>query len=127
MAFPRVILSSAQLEYEAIVEYLAVDLASPTAAERFMAEFSYQLDLVCDMPEIHALSRMPELAALGFRPMLANGYVALYPSTARRSSSRTSSTRRRIMRGSSSPSGLCGAHFGFARLSGSSRMALVPI
>ena len=78
MAFPRVILSSAQLEYEAIVEYLAVDLASPTAAKRFMAEFSYQLDLVCDMPEIHALSRMPELAALGFRPMLANGYVALY-------------------------------------------------
>lgn len=96
MAFPRVILSSAQLEYEAIVECLAVDLASPTAAERFMAEFSYQLDLVCDMPEIHALSR-------------------------------TSSTRRRIMRGSSSPSGFCGGHFGFARLSGSSRMALMPI
>ena len=78
MTYPRVILSSAQLEFESIVEYLAVELASPTAAERFMAEFKYQLDLTCNMPEMHALSRMPELAAMGYRAMLVNTYVALY-------------------------------------------------
>lgn len=78
MAYPRVILSSAQLEFESIVEYLAVGLASPAAAERFMAEFKYQLDLACEMPKMHALSRMPELAAMGYRAMLVNTYVALY-------------------------------------------------
>lgn len=78
MAYPSVILSSAQLEYEAIVGYLALDLANPAAAERFMKEFSHQLDLVREMPEIHALSRVPELATLGFRPMLINNYIALY-------------------------------------------------
>ncbi len=78
MAYPSVILSSAQLEYEAIVGYLALDLANPAAAGRFMKEFSHQLDLVREMPEIHALSRVPELATLGFRPMLINNYIALY-------------------------------------------------
>ena len=78
MAYRRVILASAQVEFESIVEYLAVQLASPMAAERFMAEFEHELDVVCDMPEIHALSRMPELAALGYRPMYFTNYVALY-------------------------------------------------
>lgn len=78
MAYPSVILSSAQLEYEAIVGYLALDLANPSAAERFMAEFSHQLELVREMPEIHGLSRVPELAILGYRPMFASNYIALY-------------------------------------------------
>lgn len=78
MACPRVILSSAQLEYESIVEYLAVELASPTAAVEFMAEFEHQLNLVCDMPEIHGFSRIPELEAMGYRPMPVKRYAALY-------------------------------------------------
>lgn len=78
MAFPRVILASAQLEYRSTVEYLLHGFGSPSAAQRFMAEFDYQLGLVCDMPEIHALSRMSELAKMGYRPMLVNRYVALY-------------------------------------------------
>lgn len=78
MAYPRVILASAQFEYESIVEYLAVNLANPLAAQRFMTEFSHQLDLVCDMPEIRALSHMPELASLGYRSMPVNKYIALY-------------------------------------------------
>ncbi len=78
MAYPRVILASAQFEYESIVEYLAIDLANPLAAQRFMAEFTRQLDLVCNMPEIRALSHMPELASLGYRAMPVNKYVALY-------------------------------------------------
>lgn len=78
MAYPRAILSSAQLEFESIVEYLAVELANPKAADAFMAEFERQLNLVCDTPELHGLSRIPELAAMGFRPMLVKRYVALY-------------------------------------------------
>lgn len=78
MACPRIILPSAQLEYRSIVEYLAGTLASPAAATKFMDEFDRQLDLVCEMPESRPLSRMPQLAEMGFRPMLVNRYVALY-------------------------------------------------
>ncbi len=78
MACPRVILPSARLEYRSIVEYLTVGLSSPVAAAKFMDEFGRQLDLVCEMPESRPLSRVPELAEMGFRPMLVNRYVALY-------------------------------------------------
>lgn len=77
MAYPRVILSSAQLEYESVVEYLAIELASPKAAGAFMMGFEHQLDLVCDMPELHGLSRIPELVAMSFRPMAIKRYVVL--------------------------------------------------
>lgn len=78
MSYPRVILSSAQLEYESVVGYLAVDLASRKAAGAFIAEFEHRLNLVCDMPEMYGLSRVPELAAMGYRPMPVNRYVILY-------------------------------------------------
>ncbi len=78
MAYPRIILPSAQLEYRSIVEYLAGVLASPAAATGFMDEFGRQLDLVCEMPEIRPLSHIPQLAEMGSRPMLVNRYVALH-------------------------------------------------
>lgn len=78
MAYRAVILDEAQREYLAIVSYLADVLKSPQAAAGFMDEFERQLNFVRDNPEIHALSRMPELAARGHRPMLVNNYIALY-------------------------------------------------
>ena len=36
------------------------------------------MGLVCDMPELYGLSRMKELAVLGYRPMRVKNYVALY-------------------------------------------------
>jgi plasmid stabilization system protein ParE len=78
MAYRRVVLTSAQLEFEAIVAYLAEELANPSAAKHFINEFEQSLDAICELPEMHALSRMPELAALGYRPLLFANYVALY-------------------------------------------------
>ena len=37
-----------------------------------------QVDSVRDNPELHALSRMPELATKGYRPLFVKNYVALY-------------------------------------------------
>ena len=37
-----------------------------------------QVDFVRGNPELHALSRMPELAAKGYRPLFVKNYVALY-------------------------------------------------
>ncbi len=78
MAYKRKILKEAAREYREIVRYLATVLGSPDAARGFMDEFDYQLDLACAMPELYGLSRMKELAALGYRSMLVKNYVALY-------------------------------------------------
>ena len=42
-----------------------------------IVELERQLNLVCGMPELHGLSRIPELAAMGFRPMSIKRYVVL--------------------------------------------------
>lgn len=78
MACKRKILEEAAREYRDIVRYLDTVLGSPDAARSFMDEFDYQLGLVCDMPELYGLSRMKELAVLGYRAMLVKNYVALY-------------------------------------------------
>ncbi len=78
MAYKRKILKEAAREYRDIVRYLAEVLNSPDAASGFMDEFNYQLSLVCDMPELYGLSRVKELAALGYRTLLVKNYVALY-------------------------------------------------
>ncbi len=78
MAYRRIILKEAAREYRDIVRYLATVLCSPEAARGFVDEFDYQLGLVCDAPELYGLSRMKELAALGYHAMQVKSYVALY-------------------------------------------------
>lgn len=78
MAYKRKILKDAAREYRDIVRYLATVLCSPDAARGFIDEFDYQLGLVCDIPELYGLSRMKELAALGYHAMQVKNYVALY-------------------------------------------------
>lgn len=78
MAYRVVILDEAQKEYEAIVAYLIDVLQSPQAAINFMDEFDYQVSIIRENPFIHNLSRMPELAAKGYRTVLVNHYIALY-------------------------------------------------
>jgi len=78
MACKKVILDEAQREYRAIVSYLVEVLKSPQAAANFMDAFDEQLSLIAENPEIFALSRVPELAARGYRTALVNNYVMLY-------------------------------------------------
>lgn len=78
MAYEYVILQGAQSDYRAIVEYLIDVKKSPQAARGFADEFDRQLDIVRENPLLHGLSRMSELAALGYRPIFVNRYIALY-------------------------------------------------
>lgn len=78
MAYKRRILEEAAREYRDIVSYLATVLCCPDAARGFMDEFEYQLDFVCEMPELYGLSHLKELAVLGYHPMRVKNYVALY-------------------------------------------------
>lgn len=81
MAYKRVISDEAKREYTAIVEYLATILKSPQAAAGFMDAFDKQLSLISANPSMFALSRMPELAARGYRAAPVNNYVMLYKAT----------------------------------------------
>ena len=78
MAYSIAIAAEAMREYEQIVSYLSGTLKSPGAAKGFSEEFMRQVDALRDNPGLHALSRMPELAAKGYRPLFVNTYVALY-------------------------------------------------
>lgn len=78
MAYEVVILDEAQREYRAIVAYLCDILGSPQAASSFMDEFDYQVSLIADNPELFVLSRMPELAARGYRAAHVKNYIFLY-------------------------------------------------
>lgn len=78
MAYRRIILNEAQREYRSIVAYLAETLGSEQAALHFIEEFDRQFALVAENPFLHALSRMPELAARGYRSMLVGSYLALH-------------------------------------------------
>ena len=63
MASELVILSQAQRDVEEIVRYLARDLASPSAAARFLDEFDAKAENVCAIRLKHRggarSSRMP--------------------------------------------------------------------
>lgn len=78
MACSAVILDEAKGEYRDIVAYLADTLKSPSAAARFMDEFDQQVRRICDNPELFALSRIRELALLGYRAATVGSYLMLY-------------------------------------------------
>jgi len=78
MTCELVVLPKAQADIENIVRYLAQALASPQAARNFLDELQKQLDLVCEQPRMHPLSRLPRVAALGYRTIRVKRYLALY-------------------------------------------------
>lgn len=78
MTYSYRFLDGAQADYEGIVAYLLSISDGPSAAQNFVDEFDKQINLVCSNPELYRLSRLPELAALGYRTMLVNKYIALY-------------------------------------------------
>lgn len=78
MACSVVITAEAMREYEHIVAYLSETLKSLSAAKGFSDEFMRQVDSIRENPELHALSRMPELATKGYKPLLVKNHIALY-------------------------------------------------
>lgn len=78
MAYEAVILDEAKREFRGITDYLCNVLESPQATAAFMGEFERQIALIVDNPELFALSRLPELAARGYRTAHVNKYAMLY-------------------------------------------------
>ena len=78
MAYRVVILKGALAEYVQILRYLDENLGNKQAARDFAEEFERQTALVAENPHLHALSRLPELAAKGYRSYFVKRYVVLY-------------------------------------------------
>ena len=76
MAYSVRILPSAEDEVESIIAYLASHGTS--TARRFVAEYRKQLELLASDVVDYGLSKLPELAALGYHSCLVNTYVLLY-------------------------------------------------
>ncbi|WP_139652051.1 type II toxin-antitoxin system RelE/ParE family toxin [Raoultibacter phocaeensis] len=76
MAYRPRILESADRELSQIVAYLAG--YNKDAAKAFLDEYELQLDLICSETVEYGLSRMPELAQLGYRCALVGKYLFLY-------------------------------------------------
>ncbi|MDO5358809.1 MAG: type II toxin-antitoxin system RelE/ParE family toxin [Slackia faecicanis] len=78
MAYECVVLEGARREVEDIVDYLLAVSDGPSAAASFLDAFEAFLREVGENPSLHAFSRLPEIAALGYRSAVVGRYVALY-------------------------------------------------
>lgn len=78
MAYKSVVLNSAKEEIGKVVAYLIAETGSKKAASDFLDAIQHAINMACEFPTMHAVSRMPELAELGYRVMLAGNYVLLY-------------------------------------------------
>ena len=78
MACKFEILHGAQAEIDSIVAYLVSLTGGPSAARTFVDELHEKIALACSNPMSCALSRMPELAVLGYRAFFVKNYVVLY-------------------------------------------------
>ena len=76
MTYDARILESANRELDQVVAYLAS--YDKAAAHDFLDEFEKQLDLICSGTVEYRLSRMPELAQLGYRIAFVGRYLFLY-------------------------------------------------
>lgn len=78
MACRYVFLESAEEELDEAAAYLLEEIGSKRVVADFLESIQRAIDITCEFPTMHAMSRMPELAELGYRVMLAGSYVLLY-------------------------------------------------
>ena len=78
MACKYVFLESAKAEIEETAAYLLAETGSGKAAANFIGVIQRAIDITCEFPAMHAVSRLPELAELGYRTIFAGNYVLLY-------------------------------------------------
>ena len=73
MTYKYRILKSANDELDDIILYLSKN--SKSAARKFIDAYEHQLDLICSGKVSYGLSRMQELARLGYHTALVGNYM----------------------------------------------------
>ena len=78
MEFDVEVTQSAALEVTNIVSYLRGTLQSEQDANNFLKELDHQIDLISDLPDIYAVSKIDVVRDFGYRVAHVNKYVLLY-------------------------------------------------
>lgn len=78
MACDYVFLDQAKMELAEAAAYLSAATGGNRAPAALLDEAEKKVDLICEFPTMHALSRIPELAEKGYRAALFGSYVMLY-------------------------------------------------
>ena len=73
-----VFLESAKEELDEVAAYILAETGSKQVTRNFLESIQQVIDITCEFPTMHAVSRMSELAGLGYRVMFAGSYVLLY-------------------------------------------------
>ena len=61
-----------------MAEYLSEVTGSNKASDSFLAQIERSIDVISEFPTMYAISRMPELAAKGYRVAYVGNYAMLY-------------------------------------------------
>ena len=72
------IAASAQSDLEEILEYIAVELANPTAAETFLDEVEKCYDTLILQPYMYEQCRSDRLRLAGYRRAVIKNYIMVY-------------------------------------------------
>jgi len=78
MAYRVEVSESADRDLDAILTYIAEELASPKAASKFADELDAKYEILENHPLIFELSRNERLARMGYRRFVVGNYVVLY-------------------------------------------------
>ena len=78
MACDYVFLDQAKMDLAEAAAYLRAATGSDGVSVALLDDAERTVNLICEFPTMHALSRMPELAERGYRAALFGSYVMLY-------------------------------------------------
>jgi len=78
MAYEVILSTSAQVDVDAITEYISVNLDNPRAAGQLLDRIQYILELVSDSPEMFSYAKEPALAEMGCRSFNVGNYLVFY-------------------------------------------------
>ena len=78
MAYNLIVTRAAARDIDALIHYLAEDLASPQAASEHLEAIQLAFEHISNNPEMYGISWQPSLAARELRPCLIKNYVLLY-------------------------------------------------
>ena len=73
-----IITELAHEDLDAITSYIAVQLANPMAAARFLDEIERCYGFLQSTPEMYELCRDPSLSAKGYRKTVIGNYILVY-------------------------------------------------
>ncbi|MCI1665971.1 MAG: type II toxin-antitoxin system RelE/ParE family toxin [Atopobiaceae bacterium] len=78
MAFEVVWTPNAREELTGVIDYIADDLAAPTAAARLLDDIMSRVDDVAGLPKCCPLSAEDRLAERGFRKIVVGSFLIFY-------------------------------------------------